>query len=84
LNREVEARTNDAAPYETLDEAEQTALDDDPSFELASEDRPEFGLAQFSAARGLDTLESAASVYVARQPGLTPIATIQDANALER
>jgi hypothetical protein len=83
LNREAEARTSDAAPYETLDEAEQAALDADPSFKLAWEDLPEFGLAQVSAAQGRNTLESAGSVYVARQPGLTPVATIQLANAAD-
>jgi hypothetical protein len=50
-------------------------------FELALNLWPEFGLSRFSASRGLDTLERAGLVSVARRPGLSPIVTILDADA---
>ena len=50
-------------------------------FELALDDRAEFGLSRFSASRGLDTLERAGLVSVARRPGRSPVVTILDATA---
>jgi hypothetical protein len=45
-------------------------------FELAPDDWAEFGLSRFSAARGLEALERAGLVSVARRPGLSPIVSI--------
>jgi hypothetical protein len=47
-------------------------------FELALGDWAEFGLSRFSASRGLDTLEGAGLVAVARRPGLSPVVSIRD------
>jgi hypothetical protein len=50
-------------------------------FELALDDRAEFGLSRFSASRGLDTLEAAELASVARRPGRSPVVAILDATA---
>jgi hypothetical protein len=50
-------------------------------FELALGDWAEFGLSRFSASRGLDTLEGAGLVAVARRPGLSPVVSIRDPGA---
>ena len=50
-------------------------------FELAMGDWAEFGLSRFSASRGLDALEGAGLVSVARRPGLSPIVSILDPRA---
>jgi hypothetical protein len=47
-------------------------------FELALGDWAGFGLSRFSVARGLDALEGAKLVSVARRPGLSPIVSILD------
>ncbi len=47
-------------------------------FEPALYDRAEFGLSRYSASRGLDTLDQAGLVSIARRPGLSPVATILD------
>jgi hypothetical protein len=45
-------------------------------FELASTGWAEFGLSRFSLARGLEGLEVAGLVSVARSPGKFPVVTI--------
>ena len=45
-------------------------------FELALDGWAEFGLSRFSASRGLDTMEGAGLVAVARRPGRSPIVSI--------
>jgi hypothetical protein len=50
-------------------------------FELALDTWSEFGLSRFSASRGLDALERAELVSVARTPGRSPVVTILDAEA---
>jgi hypothetical protein len=51
-------------------------------FELALDDRAEFGLSRFPASRGFDELERAELVSAGRMPGQPPIVTILDANAV--
>jgi hypothetical protein len=48
-------------------------------FELALDDRAEFGLSRFSASRGLDTLEWVGLVSAMRVPGRSPVVLILDA-----
>jgi hypothetical protein len=50
-------------------------------FELALNDWSKFGLSRFSASRGLDTLERAGLVSVARRPGRSPSVIILAATA---
>jgi hypothetical protein len=50
-------------------------------FELALDGWAEFGLSRFSASRGLDRLEGAGLISVARMPGRSPVVTILDAGA---
>jgi hypothetical protein len=47
-------------------------------FELALESWPDLGLSRFSASRGLDELERAELVSVARMSGRSPVVTILD------
>jgi len=47
-------------------------------FELALDDWAEFGLSRFSASRGLDTLERAGLVAVARRSGRSPFVTVKE------
>ena len=53
------------------------------AFELALDDRTEFGLSRFSASRGLDTLERAGLVSTVRRPGRSAVVTILDATVGE-
>lgn len=48
-------------------------------FELALDGWSEFGLSRFSASRGMNELERAKLVSVARSPGRSPIVTIREA-----
>ena len=50
-------------------------------FELALDQWAEFGLSRFSASRGLEALEGAGLVSVARSPGRSPVVTILDVGA---
>jgi hypothetical protein len=50
-------------------------------FELALDGWADLGLSRFSASRGLDELERAKLVSVARRPGRSPIVTILDVGA---
>jgi hypothetical protein len=54
------------------------------AFELAFDDWTEFGLSRFSASRGLQGLESAGLVAVARSSGRSPVVTIRDWEAESR
>ena len=49
-------------------------------FELALDDRAEFGLSRLSASRGLDTRERSELISVERRPGRHPVVTILSAS----
>src|SRR5262245_4654695 len=48
------------------------------SFELVLDGWADLGLSRFAVSRGLDTLEQAELVSVARKPGQSPIVTVRD------
>ena len=52
-------------------------------FDLARDDRTEFGLSRFSASRGPGALERADLVSVGRMPGRSPVVTILDATGAD-